>query len=317
MIEDALLRRWRMHSHFGDDSGAGGPAGVARRVAGLQAQDAAAVRRALRVRGVGDPGEPQRALLAGEVVVTWLMRGTLHLVPAEDARWLVGVFGGRNLAGGARRRRELGLTEDVLAAALEVLPELVERPLSRAELVRELRGRGVEVDPTGQAPAHLTAYAAAQGVLCRGAEVSAGQPGYRPLPPGRALAGEAALGELARWHAGAFGPVGPEDFAVWSGLGPTVARRAFTAAGLIEAAPGLFTLPGAEPPPPGPPLERLLGRYDSFLLGYRDRSLMLDPAHARRINAGGGVIRPAVVRDGRIVGTWQAEGDREAVELWE
>ncbi len=71
-------------------------------------------------------------------------------------------------------------------------------------------------------------------------------------------------------------------------------------------APGLFADPGSEPPP-GPVLVRLLGAYDNYLLGYRDRALMLDPAFAKRINAGGGVIHPALVVDGRVLGRWSIE----------
>ncbi|MFG2824022.1 winged helix DNA-binding domain-containing protein [Kitasatospora sp. NPDC048365] len=310
MIEDEALRRWRMHTHFAD--GPDGVAALARRAAGLQAQDASAVRRQLAARGVAEPERAGAAYAAGEVVSSWLMRGTLHLVPAADARWLTGVFGPRVVAGGARRRRELGLDEPLLERALAVLPELLETPATRAGLVAGLRERGVPVEPDGQAPHHLMAYAAAHGVLCRGSE----EPTYRPLPAGRSPEPEDALAELARWHAGAFGPVGPEDFAGWSGLGLTAARRAFAAAGLVEVAPGLSVLPGAQPPPEGPPLERLLGPYDCFLLGYRDRRLMLDEAHAKRINAGGGVIRPAVVRDGLVVGTWRPEGGPGTVERW-
>ncbi|WP_345699764.1 DNA glycosylase AlkZ-like family protein [Kitasatospora terrestris] len=310
MIEDGALRRWRMHTHFAE--GPDGVAAVARRAAGLQAQDASAVRRQLAARGVTGPERVRSAYADGEVVSSWLMRGTLHLVPAADVRWLTGVFGPRVVAGGARRRRELGLDEPLLERALAVLPELLETPATRAGLVAGLRERGVAVDPDGQAPHHLMAYAAARGVLCRGSE----EPTYRPLPEGRSPEPGGALAELARWHAGAFGPVGPEDFATWSGLGLTAARRAFAAAGLVEVAPGLSVLPGAGPPPEGPPLERLLGPYDCFLLGYRDRRLMLDEAHARRINAGGGVIRPAVVRDGLVVGTWRPGGGPDTVERW-
>jgi hypothetical protein len=51
---------------------------------------------------------------------------------------------------------------------------------------------------------------------------------------------------------------------------------------------------------------RLLGRFDDYLLGWRDRDLILDPAFARRIQAGGGWIHPALVVDGRVEGTWRA-----------
>jgi hypothetical protein len=62
---------------------------------------------------------------------------------------------------------------------------------------------------------------------------------------------------------------------------------------------------------------RLLGRFDDYLLGWRGRDLILDPRHARRIQAGGGWIHPAVVVDGRVVGTWRARraGDRLEVSV--
>ena len=37
------------------------------------------------------------------------MRGTLHLVPAEDARWLVALLGPVGLARGRRRREQMGI----------------------------------------------------------------------------------------------------------------------------------------------------------------------------------------------------------------
>jgi hypothetical protein len=49
---------------------------------------------------------------------------------------------------------------------------------------------------------------------------------------------------------------------------------------------------------------RLVGGFDSFVLGYRHRSLLLDPAHATLVNAGGGMVRPLVVIDGGVAGTW-------------
>ncbi|HEX9109445.1 MAG TPA: crosslink repair DNA glycosylase YcaQ family protein, partial [Longimicrobiales bacterium] len=98
------------------------PNSVAQAVGGLQAQDLPAARLSIHARAAGITLEAvERARQEERTLAwTWLMRGTLHLVPAEDARWLLGVFGERNVAGGARRRRELGLTEEVLAAALDV-----------------------------------------------------------------------------------------------------------------------------------------------------------------------------------------------------
>ncbi|MER5866029.1 winged helix DNA-binding domain-containing protein [Kitasatospora sp. NPDC002040] len=294
-----------MHSQF--PSGTATVAGIAARAPGIQAQDAGAARLGLRARGLAEAAAVQRAYQAGEVVSSWLMRGTLHLLLAAELRPLLAVFGVRNIAAGARRRRELGLTEAVLGRAVAALPEVLTEPLARAALVARLNEHGVGVEPTGQAPAHLTAYLAGLGLLCRGAEVAPREPGYRLLPPGEDEGDPAAL--AARYVA-AFGPAGPADFAAWSGLPLTVARTAF--AGLPEVGDGRYAT--GEPPPDGEPLVRLLGAYDNYLLGYRDRSLMLDQRYAKLINAGGGVVRPALVVDGRVLGSWRRDGGRVVVE---
>lgn len=300
-----------MHSQFGRR--ADSVAAIAGRAPGIQAQDAGAARLGLRARGLGEAAAVQRAYEAGEVVSSWLMRGTLHLVPTGELRPLLALFGARNVAAGARRRRELGLTAEVCERALAVLPEVLTEPLSRAALVARLNAHGVGIEPTGQAPAHLMAYAAGLGVLCRGAEPAPRQPGYRLLPPGEEADPAEVAARLAARYVAAFGPAGPADFAAWSGLTLAVGRRAF--AGLPEIAAGLFAV--GEPPGEGEPLVRLLGAYDNHLLGYRDRSLMLDQRYAKRINAGGGVVRPALVVDGRVLGSWRREDGRVVVEPFE
>jgi hypothetical protein len=300
---------------------------------GLQAQDSAAARLALRPRSSGLVEADVRRACNQErsVVRTWAMRGTLHLVAAEDAGWLVALLGPVFLAAGRRRRLQLGLDDDRCNRALAALPAvLAGGPLSRAELVRGLAAEGVRIDPDGQAPAHLVAYAAMSGLICRGPDLEGDEPGYVLLEDwvGRGGPGdrgpEDALGELARRYLAGHGPAAPEDLAAWSGLPAGRARRAFelVAGELREvelAGRRLWAAAGAPAAraPSGPPVVRLLGRFDDYLLGWRGRDLVLDPRHARRIQAGGGWIHPAVVVDGRVAGTWRARraGGRLAVTV--
>jgi len=73
----------------------------------------------------------------------------------------------------------------------------------------------------------------------------------------------------------------------------------------------LLALAGSSPEAPadpgdaGDPAPRLLGHFDAYLLGYRDRSLVLDARYARRIQTGGGFVRPVVLVGGRVAGTWR------------
>jgi hypothetical protein len=59
-----------------------------------------------------------------------------------------------------------------------------------------------------------------------------------------------------------------------------------------------------------PPV-RLLGHFDAYLLGYRDRRDILAAELDGRIRSGGGMIMPAVLVDGRIAGTWRLDRKRE------
>jgi hypothetical protein len=61
---------------------------------------------------------------------------------------------------------------------------------------------------------------------------------------------------------------------------------------------------------------RLLPGFDPYLLGWKDRSFAVDPAIARQVHPGGGMIRATAVDDGAVVGTWTMPGGRVALELF-
>jgi Winged helix DNA-binding domain len=307
---------------------------VVRAMGGIQAQDTPASRLAVRPRGAGLDAAAVRAACNRErsVVRTWAMRGTLHMVTAEDVRWLVALLGPGSAAANRRRRLQLGLDDDRCARGLRAIGKVLgaHGPLPRGELVSRLAAEGVELDPRSQAPAHLVAFAAMQGLVCRGPDLDGDEPTYvllddwvgdrRPLPDP-----EAALAELTRRYLGAHGPAAPPDLAAWAGIAAGRARRGFEllAGELVEVAAAgapAWTLGRARVPRPGRggPCVRLLFRFDDYLLGWRGRDLVLSPRFARRIQAGGGWIHPAVLVDGRVVGTWRLAaraGDRLTVAV--
>jgi hypothetical protein len=255
-------------------------------------------------------------------VRTWVMRGTLHLVPAADVRWLVDLFGPMFIKAGRRRRQELGLDDETCRRGLAAIERALvgAGPLSRTELVRRIAADGVRLDPKSQAPAHLTAYAALRGLICRGPDGPRDEPTYVLLdqwsPGGVTRPTDEALAELARRYLAGHGPAAPVDLAAWSGLPMSAARKAFASIAdelvevVADSAPAaVLTAGGLEPPDHLPP--RLLGHFDAYLLGYRSREPILERRYAARIRAGGGMIRPAVVVGGRVVGTWRLERGRE------
>jgi hypothetical protein len=58
-----------------------------------------------------------------------------------------------------------------------------------------------------------------------------------------------------------------------------------------------------------------LPAFDEYLIAYRVRDASLDPAHVKRVNAGGGLLDPVVVVDGRVIGRWQRTLARSAVAI--
>ncbi|MBT2397811.1 DNA glycosylase AlkZ-like family protein [Streptomyces sp. ISL-100] len=115
-----------------------------------------------------------------------------------------------------------------------------------------------------------------------------------------AVTAEDAAVELVRRYRAAHGPAAPEDFAAWSGLSVTVARRAWSS-GSYEAE--------AEPAEAVGDV-RLLPAYDNYLVGYRTRALSVPPGFERLVHPGGGQLRATVIVDGLACATWSRRAGR-------
>lgn len=296
-------------------------AGAVRKVVALQAQDVRANRLAVRVRTTGlTAADVDAACRHREVVRTWAMRGTLHMLAADDFGWVTGLLGPYFAARGAPRRRQLGLDEATLERATTALDTIATTPLTRADIVERLAGHGTVLDPRSQAPAHLLAYAALTGQLCRGPDTAKDEPTYvlvrEWLGAQRALAEDEALARLAERYLAGHGPATAADLAAWSGLPVGRAKRGLAAIHTepVEAAgEAAVVLAGHAGDPPAP--SRLLGHFDAYLLGYRGRALAVPQAHAHVIQAGGGFVMPAVLVAGQVVGTWRLRSTMDPMRV--
>lgn len=292
---------------------------VVRDLGGVQAQEAEAAALGVRARCAGlVAADVERARTQERSVVrTWCMRGTLHLIATEDLGWLLGLLGPLFIRSSRGRRAELGLDEATGERAVTALQRVLEEqgPLTRAQIVEQLARRGIEL--LGQARPHLLGLAALRGIICEGPRRGR-EPTYVLLRDwvavGPTLPPEQAGAELARRYLSAYAPATPEDFAAWSGLPLSAARAAWQshAGRLVEvqtrAAPAWMLQTRAawlEETWPSP-VVRLLPRYDAYLLGYGDRSLLIESQYVRRIYPGGGMLHPALLVDGQVRGTWKA-----------
>jgi len=257
------------------------------------------------------------ALERREAVRTWPMRGTVHFVPPRDVHWMLDLMGGRVLAGVAKRRAYLGLSGETADRAVEVLGAALAGGgrLTRAGCLAVLADKGI--DTAGQLGYHLLWYASQRGVLCIAPNIGTEQTFVlldEWVPDRNEPDREQALATMALRYFRGHGPTTRQDFAGWTGLTVADARRGIAAAGdqlatvrvegtemhldpaLLDGAPatsrsgGTLVLPG----------------FDEYLLGYKDRSLMVADEHKQAIIPGGnGVFQSTIVRDGRVVGIWK------------
>jgi hypothetical protein len=304
---------------------------ILRQVVGLQAQVLSAAALGMRVRSTGlRAGDVDRALNDERSIVrSWLMRGTLHVVAAEDLRWLIALLGPVFIGAGATRYAQLGLDDDLKARGVAAIRKILSDagPLTRHELLERLRARGIALNPKTQAAIHLIGIAALQGVLCVGPQRGDGQPSYVLLddwvPRMRTSSRETALGELARRYFAAYGPAAVEDLRAWSGIPMAQARSAVARAQAsltevtIQGQPGFVLKGRLERRRPSGQHVRLLPAFDTYLLGYRRRDLAVPPVLQRRLQRGGGWLHPAVVVNGRAVAAWSLRktGGRGQIQI--
>lgn len=297
---------------------------VVKRMLAIQGQEFAASRWAIGCRSPGAvDADVIAAYDAGRIVRSWPMRGTVHVVCAQDLPWLLELTGVRALSPTvlAGRWQRLGLTRAILERAREAAVAFLSggRRATRPELAAAMGEAGLAV--AGELMYHVTWYLAHTGTLVQGPLI-----GNRHalvlmdewISQPRRLSREAALVELVVRYLGAHGPATLEDMAWWSGLTKTDLRAGVAAAGAaletaVHAGTGDTLLmrsgtldrhdPGSRPRARA---TVALAAFDEHLLGYRFRGDVLDPTHAGPINAGlNGMFPATIVRGGRVVGTWR------------
>ena len=303
---------------------------AARRLCGVHAQVASCSALIAGVRSAA-PADLARALHTDRTLVrTWAMRGTLHLLPADELGLWVGALTDRE----SRRRfppsweREHGVTGAQLHAITDAVGEVLgATPLSRQELADAVcahLGDPALAAPLSTGWGALFKPAAARGLLCSGPTTDGavtfvgpaawlGEP-VVPVDPATANR-EVLLRFLA-----ANGPATPADVARWWGEQPAPARRwvrehadALTSvevdgeSGFVVRAEDADELAATPDAPAGDVV--LLPGFDPWViapLSHRKRAV---PAgHESDVSRTAGWISPVLVVDGAVAGVWEHEG---------
>jgi hypothetical protein len=268
-----------------------------RRLLAVQAQDLRGARLALRARTKGLTARDVDAALDGaELVVSWLCRGTLHMVHRDDFAWLHAVTAPPVVTMNRRRLEQEGVEKSERAVKI-VVKALADGPQLRSELAERVAAAGIQT--RGQAMIHILLKASLEGHVVRGP--------LRGREQAFALTRDwlgndnaevdrdRALAELARRYLAVHAPADAADLARWAGITLGDARAGLRAIGDQTPTPA----PRRIPP-------RLLGQFDTYMLGWKDRSFAVPPEHEKTLLPGGGMFRAVAIDDGLVVGDWES-----------
>jgi uncharacterized protein YcaQ len=332
------VARWRAAQHFLDKRAPGKQMlEVVSKICGVQAQVMSAAELALwaRVQGI-TPDVVQDALWKKRTLVkTWAMRGTLHLLAAEDLPLYVAAMRTRktNFHMPAFQKYH-GVKAGEAEAIMETIPQvLAGRTLTREQLAQEVAAltqkphlQEVLLGGWGS----LLKPAAAQGTLCFGPSEGQNVTFVHPadwLGEWKEMDSDEALQTILRGYIAVFAPATPDDFVRWwSGINPGPVKKLFKSLGdeieevevegekgwvLAEDAPQMAAKPKGT-------MVKLLPNFDTYVIAalHHRRHLLPDEKFMPRVyRTAGGWISPVVLVNGMMAGVWEYEQKRSTVTV--
>jgi Winged helix DNA-binding domain len=320
MTPDELLGA-RLANQLLTVAGADDAATVVSRFLAVQAQEYNQSVWALGLRTPqADLAAIEAAVNAGTILRTWPMRGTIHFVPAADARWLVDLLAPRKIRQMTSVYEKIGLTTSVLSRAGDIVAAMLTggHRRQRKDLYSILTQHGIDcsASPNGSRGGHILGYLSMLGLICLG-PLDGRQATFVLLDewaPASRVPAE-PLAELARRYFASHGPATEKDFAWWSGLTLREVRQATELAGpalaSVQLAEQDYWFKAESGPRAGRSGAWLLPAFDEYTVAYRDRTVLLggrEMSHSELLN-------PVMVLDGLVVGVWRATTGKTSVRI--
>ncbi|MES2074339.1 MAG: winged helix DNA-binding domain-containing protein [Pseudomonadota bacterium] len=284
----------------------------------IQAQDYASAKWAIGARMPNETdASVTQAINDGKIVRTWLMRGTIHMVATEDVRWMNTLTAPGNVVASTPRRQQLGFDERTILRSHAILSVALKggKLRTREELYTLLEDKGIST--TDQRGYHLLWRAAQDGVLCFAGQRFVALDDW--VPAQAPMERDQALGELAKRYFQSRGPATLKDFQWWSGMTASDAERGLD---VIKAELEMHTYDGHElwAMPGEPPAFQYHGAalpaFDEYLLGYKERGMVLDPLYNNRVcPPANGLFQPLMLIQGKVVGTWKRDSGKDIITI--
>jgi hypothetical protein len=301
------------------------PAEVVQWLGAVQSQDYAAAKWAVGLRmKAGSDTALEQAFTEGSILRLHVMRPTWHFVTPADICWMLALTAPQVNAVAAYNYRRFGLDASVFKRSNSALFKALRdgKQLTRLELVSILKQRGIKTNNLGFL--HILLHAELDGIICSGGRRGK-QFTYALLderaPHALPLKRDEALAELSRRYFTSHGPATAQDFAWWSGLTVSDAKSGIEMIKprlLNEVVEGQAYWFAASAPPVKNASRSawLLPNFDEYMVGYTDRSALIESQHAEKLEALGiYLLNPAIVINGKIVGTWKRTFRKNAVVI--
>ena len=302
------------------------PAEVVRVFGAVQAQDYGGAKWALgmRTRGATDRSI-ERAFATGSILRTHVLRPTWHFVSPADIRWMLTLTGPRVKATMSYYDRKLELDDALFRKSNAAIVQALRdgKQLTRAEIAHVLHRAGVS-SAGSQRLGHILLRPELDGIICSGARRGR-QFTYALLdervPPQPAMSRDEALLELTKRYFVTRGPATANDFAWWSGLTVTDAKRGIEMAdGALESEViddrAYWSDPSVRPRSWRTPRVFLLPNYDELFIGHKDRSAIGKRLRSADLVTGGDALTAHVITvDGQLVGGWKRAFTKDSVTI--
>lgn len=324
IIHQRLLNQQISHQEF--DS----PEEVVRWMGAVQAQDFLYSRWALGLRlPNANAMDIEQSIADGSIIRTWSMRGTIHYVLPTDAGWMLQLLSKRVIKSHRSVYKEAGIDDEIVSKGKKILTESLQgNRLTRKEIYASLEKEGIAATvktPVGSRGSHLIRRLAMEGVLCFGPRKGKQETfvlleEWASNP--RKLEKAESLAELTMRYFRSHGPATEYDFAWWSGLTVTKARRAIDMvySQLQEEQVNDTTYwitESANNTQKNSHSVHLLPFLDEYTVGYKDRSMLLESEVSKQIyeDNNQGILWPVIVVDGQVVGTWKRTLNKKNTEI--
>ena len=303
---------------------------VVGQIGGVQAQVMSAAELQIGVRVDCRVADVRDALWKRKTLVkTWLMRGTLHLVPSKDLPLFTAAMSTYGMRNTNAWLRWMQISEPELTDLIDAIGSALDgQALTREELIAKVgKGRSERIQLAMKSGwGGVLKPVARKGLLCfgpsRGQSVTFVGP-EQWLGSWRAMDADAALIEVARRYLRAYGPATKSDFTRWWGTWPGVGNRAW--AGLAgDLAP--VSIDGRRADILASDAERitkqpieasiqLLPAFDPYVMGHSRRDHLVEAANHSKVSRTAGWISAVVLMDGRVAGTWSHEAVKGTLRI--